>query len=673
MTEHIKMPEVAPLIRALANGVRTEFEFPFPVFASEDVAVYFNGARQVSGFDIAGAGATSGGRVVFDAAPINGVIVTIERRMKFERLTDFIEGGDFSAQAINTELDYLVAGLQQVARDQSGHLKYSDGENPSSTVLPSRELRANKALGFDGNGDPVAVSLEGSMASPEFTSSGFGAVTRSSHDKLSDFISVKDFGAVGDGLTDDTLAFQQALTAHNGVFVPEGIYIINSTIELKYGQTLAGAGDASVLQTSSDITLVEMTGSYAALKNIRLWGGDVGLKLYGKTSPCVNNAVTDVTIWQAQHGIVLDGYNDPNNPTYWNNFDRVLVAQPHVNGIYLTKTGAGDTPNANRFHQCRVYSLGVATSGHGLYVEHGQFNNSFIDFEANVSHTVEACVRLGAGSNKTLFVNLYTESSNSVPNVKLDAGSTETAIYNLLSMSDGAAIWDFSGGQYTAFNAGYPYKNRLQKTSVTDLNATLQRFDTRYIDTSGEVQLVADRSMQLLSSYSGALVAKLPNAAEATGVMMMIKKIDTSKNVITVQEASGDGPDRTSYYLGSANDYVQMISNGAEWFVISSNRSPGNTRYYDGFGIYDIDMAVDVYLLSSYGGNLTARLPPADAPEAIGRRVTIKKTDTSSHTVTISEQGGAGPDGYSQILNAQYKAITVVSDGGHWHITSRFG
>ncbi len=672
MTDHIKMPDVAPVVRVLANGVQTVFEYPFPVFASEDLHVHFNGARQVSGFDIEGAGASGGGAVTFETAPAAGIVVTLERRMAFERLTDFIEGGDFSAQAINTELDYLVASVQQVSRDQAGHLKYPDGENPAETILPDRINRANKALGFNGDGDPVAVSLEGSMAAPDFTAVGAGAVTRTSHDKFSDMVSVKDFGAAGDGLTDDTLAIQQALSAHNAVFIPEGTYIVSQTIRLTQGQTLCGAGDCSVLQTAGAITVIEMTQSYATLKNLRLWGGEVGLKLYGENSPCVNNSILDLTIWQAQTGILLDGYEDTNNPTYWNNFDRVLVAQPLVNGIHLTKTGAGDTPNANRFHQCRVYSLGAATSGHGLYIEHGQFNNSFVDFEANVSNTVQACVRCGAHSNKTLFVNLYTESSNSVPNVKLDAGSIETAIYNLLSMSDGAAIWDFSGGQYTAYNAGYPYKNRLQKTTVTDLNTTLQRYDTRYTDTSGTVNLVADRSIQLLSSFGGALTAKLPNAADATGVMMMIKKIDTSKNVITITEDGGAGPDRTSYYLGSANDFVQMVSNGAEWFVISSNRSPGNTRYYDGTGVYDIDMAVDVYLLSGYGGAMTARLPPADAGKAVGRMVTIKKTDVSGNHITVTEQGGAGPDGYAQILSDQYDAITVVSDGGHWHIVGRF-
>ena len=184
MTEHIKMPDVAPIVRYAGNGARVEFEYPFPVFASEDLKVYFDGAPQYAGFDVSGGGETGGGSVVFDVAPPSGVVVTLMRRLPYERMTDFLEGGDFSAQAINNELDYLTAGLQQVDRQLSPMLRYSDHETAAATVLPDRTQRANKALGFDGDGNPVAVSLEGSMASPNFTALGTGAVTRTASDKF---------------------------------------------------------------------------------------------------------------------------------------------------------------------------------------------------------------------------------------------------------------------------------------------------------------------------------------------------------------------------------------------------------------------------------------------------------------------------------------------------------
>jgi len=673
MSDHIKMPEIAPIVRYAANGLKTVFEYPFPVFASEDLKVYFDGAPQYAGFDVADAGSTSGGTVTFDLPPADGIVVTLERRLPLERMTDFLEGGDFSAQAINNELDYLTASLQQVDRRLSPMLRYSDHENPAGTVLPSREQRANRALGFDGDGNPVAVSLEGSMAPPDFTAYGTGAVTRPSSDKFSEVVSVKDFGAYGNGLHDDTLAIQKALEAHDTVFMPPGTYLISGTITLGERQRLFGAGQVSVLQCQDNsFNGIEIVADFATLSDLRINGGAIGLKLFGRDRPCVQCAITDVTIFAADIGVQLDGHNDTNLPCYWNNFDRVLVEEPAIHGIHLTRTGAGDTPNANKFHACRVYSHGADISGHGIYVEHGAFNNAFIDCEANVKGTAQGCITMGPGSYKTLLINPYTESFNTVPNIKLESGSDETSIFNLLSMSDGSAIRDLSGGKYTAYNAGFPNKNRLQRTTAVDINATLQRYDTEYIDASGTVALDISHSVHLVSSFGGALIVQLPNAANAVGVMMVVKKTDPSPNVITITEIGGNGPDGRSYYLGAEGDFMQAVSNGAEWFVISSNRAPGNTRYHDGSGVYDIDMAVDVYLLSSFGGAMTARLPPANAAIAVGRTVTIKKTDVSGNVITVTEYGGSGPDGYGQPLNAQYNAITVVSDGARWYIISKF-
>lgn len=673
MPDHIKMPDIAPIVRYAASGTETVFPYPFPIFASEDLKIYFNGAPRLSGFDIADAGETAGGSVTFDSPPSAGTIVTIVRNIPYERMTDFLEGGDFSAQSINNELDYLTASIQQVARAQSAMLRYADHENTAGVVLPDRALRAEKALGFDADGNPVAVSLEGSMAAPDFTAYGTGAVTRTSTEKFSESVSVKDFGAYGNGLHDDTLAFQKALSAHDSVYVPPGTYLITNTITVGERQRLHGAGDVSVIACADNgFNAVEIIADFAQLSRLRIQGGDIGLKLYGVTRPCVQCAITDVSLFAQNIGIQLDGHDDVNKPCYWNNFDRVIVEQPALHGIHLVRTGAGDTPNANKFHACRVYSHGSDIAGHGIYVEHGAFNNAFIDCEANVKGTAQGCITIGAGAYKTLLINPYTESYNTVPNIKLEAGSDETSILNLLSMSDGSAIWDLSGGKYTAYNAGYPYKNRLQKTTATDINATLQRYDTEYIDTSGTYQLDVSHSVHLVSSYGGSLNLRLPNAASAAGAMMVVKKTDTSSNVITVTEDGGNGPDGRSYFLGAENDFVQMISNGAEWFVISSNRAPGNTRFYDGSGNYDIDMAVDTYLLSSFGGAMTARLPPANAAIAVGRSVTIKKTDTSSNVITVTEYGGSGPDGYGQPLNAQYKAITVVSNGAQWYIVSKF-
>jgi hypothetical protein len=668
------MPDVAPLVRYLADGEETEFLYAFPIFASEDIAVYFDGARQFSGFTVAGAGETTGGTVTFAVAPAENIVVTIERRLPLERMTDFVEGGNFSARSINNELDFLTAAIQQIARDQSPMLRYSDGEEPAGATLPPKQTRAGKVLGFDDAGNPVAVSAAGTMAAPSFTASGTGAVPRGSSDKFADLVSVRDFGAVGDGLVDDTLALQKALTAHDQVFVPAGAYLITAPVTVGEGQSLLGAGQASIIKCqSAGFNALELPASRATVSNLRIESGAIGIKLYGDGSACVQNSVTDITISGASTGIMLDGYASSDYPCYWNNFARILIERPGTHGVHLTKSGAGDTPNANRFHAVRVYSKGAEISGCGFYVEYGANANAFFDCEANVDGaSADACFRVGAHASKTLLVNLYTESTNTVPNVQLDAGSAETSIINLHAQSDGAAIYDLCGGNYDAYNAGYPAKNRLRKTSITDLTTTLKRFDTEYIDTPGTASLDLSHSIHLVNATGGAITVELPEASDAVGVEMTVKKTDDGANVVTITEDSGDGPDGSSVYLGGRGDYATMLSNGAAWFITSSNRTAGNTRFIDSSGTVDIDMAVDTYLISSYGGNLTARLPPANAATAAGRSVTIKKTDSSSHTVTVTEQGGNGPDQSSQVLASQYNAIRVVSNGAQWYIVSKF-
>jgi len=70
--------------------------------------------------------------------------------------------------------------------------------------------------------------------------------------KLNDAVSVKDFGAVGDGVADDTVAIASALdavTATGGgvVYAPPGTYFIagDGIINIKAGVTLRGAGAAT--------------------------------------------------------------------------------------------------------------------------------------------------------------------------------------------------------------------------------------------------------------------------------------------------------------------------------------------------------------------------------------------------------------------------------------------
>jgi len=81
-----------------------------------------------------------------------------------------------------------------------------------------------------------------------------GAVDRTVVSKLQENVSVKDFGAVGDGVTDDTIAIQSAATYGGDIYIPAGTYIISDTIYLSSNTYLQGAGKGKSILYHADFT-----------------------------------------------------------------------------------------------------------------------------------------------------------------------------------------------------------------------------------------------------------------------------------------------------------------------------------------------------------------------------------------------------------------------------------
>lgn len=83
---------------------------------------------------------------------------------------------------------------------------------------------------------------------------GTGAVATTVQAKLRQTVSVMDFGATGNGTTDDSAAIQAALNTGFSVYIPQGTYLINASMQLKTtNQMVYGDGQQSILLTTTDI------------------------------------------------------------------------------------------------------------------------------------------------------------------------------------------------------------------------------------------------------------------------------------------------------------------------------------------------------------------------------------------------------------------------------------
>ena len=88
---------------------------------------------------------------------------------------------------------------------------------------------------------------------PAIISTG-GTAARTLGDRAADVVNVKDFGATGDGSTDDTAAIQAAIDAFDNVSIPKGTYILDADLTLGAGKTLSFL-DGGIISVSSTKTL----------------------------------------------------------------------------------------------------------------------------------------------------------------------------------------------------------------------------------------------------------------------------------------------------------------------------------------------------------------------------------------------------------------------------------
>ena len=92
-------------------------------------------------------------------------------------------------------------------------------------------------------------------------------ITRSFQSKLDDIANIRDFGAIGNGIADDTAAIQRALTQiysptyNDGIplvrrtlFFPAGTYLTSSTIHIPPYTKIIGDGRSSTIITSANAT-----------------------------------------------------------------------------------------------------------------------------------------------------------------------------------------------------------------------------------------------------------------------------------------------------------------------------------------------------------------------------------------------------------------------------------
>lgn len=301
------------------------------------------------------------------------------------------------------------------------------------------------------------------------------------------YVNVLDYGAVADGVTDNTVAFQNAIDAayansNKIVFIPAGIYLVTGEISLNSGSQIKGEFQAQVtnfggsvnpdfttnatgtiikFQPTTQKTLFSVNGfpdgygNYAGLgiEGLVIAGNssasDYWRTLYGDTTPVsttshhafdltnvVYSRFANIQIRNFTDGIYVDA-------SQVNLFDNVYISWCRTTAL----TYGGTVPTSDVWRNC-VFR----TSPTGVYGEDGyslqiRFQDCLFESLDNYGVTLPKKATLWS------FVDSYAE------NVPANTASTTGAmfqggVYGTTPTSDLSNMFTIIGGQYGGQNGG---------------------------------------------------------------------------------------------------------------------------------------------------------------------------------------------------------------------------
>lgn len=297
-----------------------------------------------------------------------------------------------------------------------------------------------------------------------YINSGTGAVARTVQDRLRDYISVKDFGAIGNGTANDVTAIQAAIDAAAArppsggssglggisgatVYFPSGVYRINSGITIPDGVKLVGSGERA--------TVIKYYGSGSAVSNptpgTRI--GKIGIMemtIKDEGTGTVGLDLNSVSYSEFQ-SLWIDGFDTAvkiNSPTSgWSVYNRFYNVTSNVctTGYWLT----GTSSNAHTFYACRYNTASANTNGVGWLIEQSNGNQ------------IIAC-HGDMVSNNTYFAKLTATGS----------GYTNGNVFygNRIEGDLSYTVYGFSVGsnvEYTVIGGNY-YVAMTQTRNLTD-------------------------------------------------------------------------------------------------------------------------------------------------------------------------------------------------------------
>lgn len=402
------------------------------------------------------------------------------------------------------------------------------------------------------------LALASSLTTSTFTAAGTSAVARTGQDKMRDWVSVKDFGAKGDGVTNDLAAFTAALAASDVVIVPPGNYAVNGPIVMNTRKKLFGVsrGGCIITNTTTNTACIQGTASgldihvrsLSLKRSVTPVDGGYGLDF---RLLCGESAIEDLNVAGHWHAVLL-------GPTDFSRFEDSIVENNLGIGVFISNivTGFGalgwqlsnllvQSNNSHGFLIQSAPAVGIVAQGSGVRLA-SYLNGGYGYCVQGSAGSPLASVRLtdcffGNDALGEIFLDTY-QVQHKISNCFLElAGQGNTGAFQVLPATNtGHGITITANNNYVS----------IQDCEISDMSWDGINTQGKNVQVTGCRILDCGRVLTV-GSRNGI------NHNQATGVLQVVG------NVI------GDS--------GTGNQ-VNGIFTGADNMIVTGNNLIGNTN-----------------------------------------------------------------------------------------------
>lgn len=493
------------------------------------------------------------------------------------------------------------------------------------------------------------------------------------------WVSVTDFGAVGDGITDDTTAIQAALDSGALVLLfPSGTYNITTSIKINSNTTIFAYGATLVRMANIDNMIINksdgITGLYDANENIKIFG----LKVNGNSATYTTPA-TLVAFGHAKN-IVIRDCEIYNVPTY-HAIELNAVERAIVESCYL-HNGTGT----------ELLQLDLA-GGSGLFPWFGPFDfTPCRDIVVNNCHFYDANGGVGSHSgndpnqhynivwSNNTFRNMaspgHAMSAYNYRNLTIVGNVVDSCIFGITCFRTvvvGQTDWTISGNTFinatghgrhiTIFNVRNVIVSNNTTDTSTDAGIHLQGC-TGFTITNNSVK---NASVDPAIDYASILVVGCSDGYVTNNIASKSTSgLVTGTNTIWINTVTGYTvnnnitiENNTCTTQGSTTNF--NIAATATKIIVGSNTINGTvfptiSSKTTNYTYSPTDRVINV---DTTAGNVTITVNPTIFNKS---GLTIKKTSADANTVIIATSSGTINGGASVTLTTQDQVAFIVSD-----------